>query len=418
VSISSFGGNPRDFGRVDTDGNVWVKEGESERIVGGYPDGVPEDPFGLYVRRYGDLEATVKLFEARMPTLSSRDLDQTVKQLREQLVEPAVVGDIAALRKRVEELAVKAEEQKIKHKEERAAAREAALEVRSGIVAEAEVVANQHPDQTQWKQSGARLRELLDQWKEQQKQGPRLDKTTEDDLWKRFSTARALFDKNRRQFFSALDERHSEVKSAKEKLIKEAEELQNSDDWGATSQAYRALMDRWKRAGRASRKDDDALWSRFRAAQQVFFDRRRDHDQATDAEYAKAIEAKEALLVEAEALLPISNPADVKEQLREIQDRWAEAGRVPSRDVARLEGRLRKVEDALRAAEEAEWRKTNPETQARAQGMLAQLEDSISDLEKQKAKAEASGNAKRTKEIADALETKKAWLAQVRGSLS
>lgn len=418
MSTSITGDDPRQFGRIDEDGNVWVNDGGKERIVGGYPDGAPEDPFALYVRRYADLEATVNLFETRMATLPPRDIDQTVKVLREQLIEPPVVGDVAALRQRVEQLAEKAEAQKEEYKAGREAAKREALELRESIVAEAESLSGQDPERTQWKQSGARLRDLLEQWKDNQRKGPRLDKATEDALWKRFSAARTVFDRNRRQFFAALDERHGSVKATKEKLIKEAEALQDSEDWGPTSQAYRDLMDRWKAAGRASRKDDDSLWNRFRAAQQVFFDKRRSHDQATDAEYSKAVEAKEALLVEAEAILPITNPAEAKEQLRDIQDRWADAGRVPSRDVARLENRLRKVEDALRSAEESEWRKTNPETQARAQGMIAQLQDSIDDLQRQKDAAEAAGDAKLAAEIGDALATKEAWLRQVQSSLS
>lgn len=417
-TASITGGDPRDFGRVDGDGNVWLREGDTERMVGGYPDGVPDDPFALYVRRYEALEGTVNLFETRLPGLSPRDIDQTLKVLREQLVEPRVIGDVAALRTRVDDLTVKADEQKEAYRAQRAAAKEEALQARQQIVDEAENIAAQDIESTQWKQSGARLRELLDLWKEYQRGGPRLDKSTEDALWKRFSAARTAFDRNRRQYFAALDERHGEVKRVKEKLIAEAEALNSSDDWGGTSQEYRRLMDRWKQAGRASRKDDDALWNRFRAAQQVFFDRRRAHDEQTDAQFNEALKAKEELLVEAEALLPVTDVAGTKEKLRDIQDRWAEAGRVPSRDVARVEGRLRKVEDALREAEEREWRKTNPETQARAQGMLAQLEDSITELEAQQAAAQTAGDEKLAKEVGDALATKKAWLEQVRSSIS
>ena len=65
------------------------------------------------------------------------------------------------------------------------------------------------------------------------------------------------------------------MRAAKEALIKRAEEMQNSTDWAGTSAKYRDLLAEWKKAGRASRKEDDALWARFRAAQQVFYDARR-----------------------------------------------------------------------------------------------------------------------------------------------
>lgn len=405
--------DPRTFGRIDADGNVWVMDGSTERMVGGYPDGLPEDPLALYVRRYEDLESSVRLFESRLPTLGARDIDATLTGLKEQVEEPAAVGDLPSLRERVALLEQRASQRKEEIKKERASARAESLAVRTGIVERAEAIAGQPTESTQWKHSGQELRELLDQWKAQQRNGPRLDKSVEDGLWKRFSIARTSFDRNRRQFFSALDARLAQVKESKEDLIRRAEELQNSSDWSGTSHAYRQLMNEWKQAGRASRKDDDALWARFRAAQQVFFDRRREHDQEVDSEFAANLAAKEELLVEAEAILPVTDVKAAKAKLRGIQDRWEDAGRVPSRDVGRVEGRLRAIEQSVRDAEDREWKRSNPETQARAQGMLAQLEGSIADLEAERAKAEAQNNDAKVREIDDALATKRKWLEQI-----
>lgn len=387
-------------------------------MVGGYPDGVPEDPFALYVRRYLDLEATIDLFETRLPRLSARDIDSTVALLKEQLVAPSAVGDLDALRARVTALETSAEERKEQIKAERQEARSAAVQSRTELVEEAERISAQDVDRTQWKQSGQRLRDLLDQWKAQQRRGPRLDKQLEDSLWKRFSSARTLFDRNRRQYFAALDASQNEAKDRKEDLIARAVALQDSTDWGPTSAAYRDLMNEWRRAGRAPRKLDDALWAQFREAQQVFFDRRRANDQLRDAETAASLEVKEALAAEAEELLPIKNISQVKDKLRDIQDRWEAAERVPGREGSRVEARLRAVENALRDAEEQEWRRSNPETQARAQGMFAQLEDSIADLEAQLAAAEKAGSADEVDSLKDALKTKQDWLAQVKQAMS
>lgn len=405
------------FGRMDAEGRVWVQDGEEEREVGQYPDQIPSDPFALYVRRYLDLEATINLFEARLPTLPAKDIDATLKTLNEQLVAPAVVGDIPLLRSRMEQLAVASESRREELRQERRVQREAALATRTTIVERAEAIAAQPSEQTQWKQSGAELRDLLDQWKEQQRSGARLEKSVEDGLWKRFSAARTTFDRGRRQYFSALDLRQKEAKETKERLIAQATALQSSEDWRATSAAYRDLMDEWKRAGRASRKEDDELWSRFRAAQQVFFDSRREHDRATNEAFSENLAKKEALAVEAEALLPITNLEVTKQKLRSIQDRWEEVGRVGSRDSARIEGRLKAVERELREAENREWRRSDPETKARAEGMLGQLEASINDLKKKLAAAEKSGDKKRIKEVSDALATKQMWFDQISSSV-
>ena len=152
------------FGYTDTEGNVWAKDGDDARIVGAYPDGLPEDPFALYTRRYEDLVATVNLFEARMPQLSARDLDSTLKSLQDQVKEPSAIGDLPGLRKRVAGLVTAVSDRKESLRAERAAAKGAALEQRTSIVVEAEEIAAQPSERTQWKNSGARLRELLDQW--------------------------------------------------------------------------------------------------------------------------------------------------------------------------------------------------------------------------------------------------------------
>ena len=404
------------WGRVDGEGRVYVQDGGTEREVGQFPDVPIAEAMAFYVRRFLDLKATVDLFAMRLPQLSIREIDSTVKSLGESLAAPAAVGDLDGLRARFEALRAVAAERRAAINAERAAAKEQALKDRTAIVERAEAIAAQDPGRTQWKSSGAELRELLEQWKGAQRRGPRLDRPTEDGLWKRFSHARTTFDRHRRQFFSELDAKQAQVKAAKEALIKRAQEMSSSTDWAGTSAKYRALMEEWKKAGRASRKEDDALWARFRAAQQVFFDARRAKDEAVDAEFAENLKVKEALLAKAEALLPVKNVKAAKRALRPIQDAWEEAGRVPRNAVRRLEGRMRAVEDAIREAENAEWRRTDPETKARAEGLAGQLEDSIAELESDLAAARAAGDAKKIAEAEAALTARRAWLEQVRRS--
>ncbi|MBV7363720.1 DUF349 domain-containing protein [Actinomycetaceae bacterium TAE3-ERU4] len=409
--------NPEAFGRIDDEGNVWVKDGDEERQVGQYPDGVPENGLDLYIRRFLDLQAQVKLFADRLANLSPRDIDQTLSSLRKSVVAPHAVGNLPALRNRIEELAKTAEEYKEQARAARAAAREEALARRTAIVEAAEALAAQDPERTQWKVSGQKLRDLLDDWKQAQKSGPKLERSAEDALWKRFSSARTVFDRHRRQFFSAMDAKQKEAKEAKEKLIAEAEKLSSSTDWGHTAAAFRTLMDRWKEAGRANRKEDDALWQRFRAAQQKFFDARHAANSALDEEYAKNLEVKEALLLEAEALLPITDLEAAKAALRPIQDKWDEAGKVPRADVQRVERRMRAVEDAIRHAEQEVWQKSDPETKARAEGMRGQLEALIAQIDADIEKAKASGNDAKVAELESDRQARVAWLEQINASV-
>ncbi|MEU4383908.1 DUF349 domain-containing protein [Promicromonospora sp. NPDC023805] len=403
------------FGRVDDDGNVYVRDSAGERIVGQFPGVTTEEALALYVRRYLDLAAKVGLFEARLDSadLSVREIDQTLQKLGEETAEPAAVGDLDALRARVETLRGRAAERRAALEEARSAAKAEAVAARTSIVESAEKIAATDPSKMQWRPAGEELRLLLDSWKEAQRSGPRIDRPTEESLWKRFSHARTAFDRERRHFFADLEQRNSSAKIEKEKLVSEAESLATSTDWGYTAGAYRDLMTRWKAAGRASRKDDDALWARFRAAQDRFFEARDAENAVIDAEYGENLKVKEELLLEAEALVPVKDLNKAKAVLRNIQERWEEAGKVPRGDIQRVEGRLRVVETAIRDADQAQWKRSNPETRARAEGAAAQLQSAIEGLEADLAAAQAKGDKRKISELEAAVAARRSWLEQV-----
>ena len=420
VPPSVHGGVPsehaRAWGRVAEDGKVFVRTPDGEREVGSYPEASADEALAYFGRKYDDLVAQADLAEQRLtlPDAPVQEIGRTVSRLRSSLTTALVVGDLDSLAHRLDALTADVGRRRKEADAERAAAKARAAEVRLELVVEAEQIATTDPERMQWKSTGDRLRELFDTWKEQQRTAPRLDKGTEDDLWKRFGHARTTFDRLRRQHFAQLDQRHGEVKVVKEKIVKEAEALASSTDWGGTSSTFRALMDRWKAAGRAGRRDDDALWARFRGAQDQFFAARAADNAAQDEEFRANLTVKEALLVEAEALLPVTDLSAAKSKLRDIADRWEAAGKVPRADLASTERRLRAVEEAVRKIEDERWSRSNPETRARAEGALGQLEESIDVLERDLAAARESGDARAEKEAQQGLEARRAWLEQVK----
>ena len=106
-----------------------------------------------------------------------------------------------------------------------------------------------------------------------------------------------------------------------------------------------------------------------------------------------------------------------KAALRTIQEKWDAAGKVPRGDVERMEKGLRRIESAVREADDTRWARTNPEVAARAQSMVTQLETSVASLREDLAKAEASGNAKKVADAQAKLEAQEQWLEQARGNL-
>ncbi|GGK76320.1 DNA repair ATPase [Ornithinimicrobium pekingense] len=409
-------------GRVGEDGTVYVTLADgTEREVGSYPDASPEEALAYFARKYDELVASADLLAQRLAhtEVSAHDARQSLAHLKEQIGDAHVVGDLAALEATVAALDESVAAKSAAEAQQRAAAKAEAVVRREELVVEAETLADTDPAKVQWKQASSRVRELLDEWKAHQRSGPRLDKDVENALWKRFSHARTAFDKKRKTWFAQLDEQHGQAKALKEKLVREAEALATSKDWGPTAGAFKRLMQDWKRAGRAARSDDDALWARFKAAQDTFFDAKDQVVAAEEAEYAENLVVKEALLAEAEAItVDEEHLESAKAELRRIQDRWDAAGKVPRADIRRVEGRLRAVEQQVRDLEDKQWKRSDPELTARAQSMAEQLERAVQGLESDLAAARAAGDDGRAEALEAELATKRLWLDSARGNLS
>jgi hypothetical protein len=169
-------------------------------------------------------------------------------------------------------------------------------------------------------------------------------------------------------------------------------------------------MSRWKAAGSAPRNVEDKLWKRFRAAQDVFFTARDEANAALDQEYEQNAVVKEAILVEAEKLLPIKDLEAARRAWLDLADRWEAAGKVPRGRVKEMEGRLRAVEQAVREASDQAWTRTDPEKSARADDMIGKLQKAIDDTRADLEKAEKAGDAKKVKKLQDDLASRESFL--------
>jgi hypothetical protein len=385
---------------------VYVRTAEGEKVVGSWQAGSPEEALAYFKRKYDGLVVEIGLLERRVRTtdLSTKDATAAIDHLRRQVDEHHAVGDLDALRQRLDTLAGEIEARRERRKAARARQADEARKAKEDLVIEAEQLAASE----QWRAAGERLRALVDTWKSL----PRLDRKADDELWHRFSHARSAFSKRRKAHFAALDAQREEARQVKEKLVAEAEELSASTDWGLTAARYRDLMQEWKAAGRAQREAEDDLWNRFRGAQDVFFQARGDVFAERDAEQRENLTLKEELAAEAEKLLPVTDLRVARAAFRSINERWEAIGHVPRDARSRIEGRMHAVERALQEAEESEWRRTNPEVRARAAGLTGQLQAAVDKLRQQVDQARAAGNHAKAHKLAKELDGRQALLSQ------
>src|SRR5277367_1097641 len=386
--------DPHRFGRVDDDGTVWLISAAGERTIGSWQAGDTEAAFVHFGRRFEDLSTEITLLEERLAagTGEARKIKATAAGLAETLPSANVLGDVDALAARLAGIVEQAEAVAAADRSRRDEQRAAQIARKEALAAEAEELAN---TSTQWKAAGDRLRAILDEWKTISG----LDRKTDDALWKRYSAARETFNRRRGSHFAELDRERAGAREVKERLCVQAEELVDSTDWGATSAEFRKLLTEWKAAGRAARDVDDALWHRFKGAQDTFFKARNAATAERDAEFQANATAKEALLAEAEKL-DTSNHESARSALRSIADKWDAIGKVPRERSAELERRLRAVEKKVREAGESDW--SDPQAQARAE----QFRERAEQFERQAQKAEAAG---RTKEAEEAKANAEQW---------
>ncbi len=405
-------GDPANFGRVAEDGTVYVRTPDGEKAVGSYPGKSPEEALGYFVRKFEALASEVALLAARVRSgaMVPQDATIAVNRLRTNVKELNGVGDLQALATAVEQIIPAIEDgrgayeaKKLAEKALKAAQRETALAVKEKIVAEAQSLALSES----WKTTGDRLKVLLDEWKV----APRLDKKTDAEMWKKFSSSRNKFDKRRRTHFATLDAAQNKVAEAKNAIVTEAESLATSKDWVATARRFKALMDLWKASGRGKKNEDAKLWARFKIAQDQFFASKNADLEKREGSMKANLEKRDALITQIEALLPISNAETASKAFREFARQWDKIGMTQREKRAALDTRFAAVETQIKAAQEVQWRKTDPVAKSRANDVVRQLEEAVANYEKQAEKAQASGNAKKAAEALAAVEARRQWLA-------
>ena len=388
-----------EWGRVDPDGTVYVRTAEGERAVGSWRAGPPEAGLEHFRGRFAQLEAQVELLlqRAAAEVASPAALRDSARRLLSTLPTAAAVGDFDALAGKLNTLLERLEEKVAASADARRAARAAAGDRLQALVEEAESLAAS----TSWKASGERLQALSTEWTEAARAA---GTGVASRLWPRVAAANRQFARRRREYFAERTRAQGEAKAAKEAIIAEAEELADTDDWARGSAGYRDLMNRWKAAGRAGRGVEEALWERYKTAQDRFFARRAEANAARTAEFDERIAAKRAIIAEAEGI-DLSDPPSATRHLRDLQQRFDKVGTVPREANGELERSFVAAAARVRAAA-AEARRPDPSTSP----LVTRLRESVEKLQKRAERARAAGREDEAAEAEAALATQREWL--------
>ena len=412
-------GDPAKFGRVGEDGTVYVITPTGDRAVGSYPGKSAEEALAYFVKKFEMAASEVALLAARIRSgaMVPSDAHEAVNKLRTQITELNGVGDLVNLSQSLEKIPALITEhegayqaRKAAQAAEREARKAEATLVKEKIVSEAESLV----DSVAWKVTTARLKVLLEDWKK----APRLDKKVDAALWKRFSSSRNKFDKRRRTHFANLATEHKEVANTKEVIVKEAESLANSKEWLNTAKRFKALMDQWKASGRGKKSTDTALWNRFKAAQDTFFAAKNADMEKRKGSMSENLTKREALIIEFEALLPISDFKSAKKKFYDLMGKWQKIGMTDRKKREAFEKRIKKVEEEISELERNYQRKSDPSAKAQANKVVQGLQEAIENYEKQAAKAEAAGQSAKAMLAREAAAARRDWLEQAQKGLT
>ena len=192
----------------------------------------------------------------------------------------------------------------------------------------------------EWNRASDRLLEIQKTWKTIGF-APKKDNNR---IYERFRTACDRFFEAKRQFYAGVKAEMEHNLQLKLELCEAAESLSGSEEWKKATDELIALQARWKQIGAVARRHSDAVWKRFRAACDKFFERKSAHFASVDGEHEENLRRKLALLDEMEA-------ADVRtggyEVIRDFQRRWGEIGFVPIKQKDAVQKRYKAAVDAL-----------------------------------------------------------------------
>ncbi|GAB2705644.1 hypothetical protein GCM10011495_23570 [Hymenobacter frigidus] len=318
------------FGYVEA-GGVWLRPvfAQPARQIGLVKES-DEASLCYFAQRFALLHTKVDTLLAKMAASENKgSFLMKALHLREQLLSYDGLGDFVELHRRLTEvdetIAVT-----VAHN------REKNLATKLGFIKEAETLS----ESVEWISAGEKVKDLRQGWL---KTGP-VDKAQADELEARFQNAIQVFFDRRKAFQSDKKAMSSRVQTRYRDLILQAENLKNSDQFETTSRQLKLLQQAWREVnGTLPKKLASELWTRFRAANNHFFERLKVHiatqqvvgSPGAPASAEELLARKRALAERAEALMNVP-PQEAIHQAKALQAEWKQVGTVRGDESDRI----------------------------------------------------------------------------------
>ena len=212
------------------------------------------------------------------------------------------------------------------------------LEAKEGFCASAEALAESEDVVEAFKE----LQKLHEQWKEY---GP-VAKEHREAIWERFKAATAVINRKYQTHFETIKQQQADNLAKKTALCEKVEEIaarevDGSNQWNAFSKEIEDIQQEWKAIGYASRKDNQKIYDRFRAACDSFYARKRDFYMEYKEGMNANLEKKISICEQAEQLKTSTDWKKTSDQLISLQKQWKEIGAVPRKKSELLWKRFR-----------------------------------------------------------------------------
>ena len=261
------------------------------------------------------------------------------------------------------------------------------LEAKTAFCEQAEALAGDEDVVESFKE----LQKLHEQWKDL---GP-VDKEHREEIWERFRAATSVINKRYQAHFEGMKAQQQENLEAKQALCEQVEaiankEITSSSEWNALSKEIEDIQAKWRGIGFATRKDNQKVYERFRAACDKFFERKRASFSEFKDSMNENLAKKMAIIEEAEALKDSKDWKATSDRLIELQKQWKEIGAVPRKKSEQIWKRFRAACDTFFTA-----RDNRPDGQGSLSANLAAKKALIEEIKAYEPSADKDAEAQK-----------------------